>query len=384
MKNSYTIIGGGVIGLSLSIALAKRGNKVNIVEKNANSNIKNNRFYSLSGKTKKYLESINIWENIDSVCPIKNMSIYFREISDKNIISFSPSMSNKNVCYIMKSSNLWNSLHCHINDYDNINFYDNSTLVDCSQSRDKVSIKLDSGLDFDTNFLFACDGINSSVKDFSNVTEKKYDYSSVAITFNVSHSLNNDRSAAQVFLESGPIAFLPIDEFSASIVVSIKKSYLKSTNYNENDALSSLKRTFGNMYGDFSLISKIYKFDLFGSETNLYQNDRVILVGDSAHSIHPLAGMGLNIGYSDIMKIIECLDNRIYDYDDKRLFYKYARDQAVINKRARITLEHIEKLFSSKKKFIHHLIHTGMYLTNSSNFIKREIMNYANHNLDFG
>ena len=384
MKNNYTIIGGGIIGLSLSIALAKRGNEVNIVEKNSNSNVKNNRFYSLSGKTKKYLESINIWENIDSVCPIKNMSIYFREISDKNIVSFSPSMSNKNICYILKSSNLWNSLHSHINNYENINFYDNSTLVDCSQSKDRVSLQLDNGLGFDTNFLFACDGINSSVKNFFNITEKKYDYSSAAITFNVSHSLSNDRSATQVFLESGPIAFLPIDEFSSSIVITIKKSCLKSINYNENDALLTLKRTFGNIYGDFSLTSKIYNFDLFGSETNLYQNNRVILVGDSAHSIHPLAGMGLNIGYSDIMKISECLDNSIYDYDDKRLFYKYERDQAVINRRARITLEYIEKMFSSKKKSIHHLIYTGMYLTNSSNFIKREIMNYANHNLDFG
>ena len=58
MKNNYTIIGGGIIGLSLSIALAKRGNEVNIVEKNSNSNVKNNRFYSLSGKTKKYLDGL--------------------------------------------------------------------------------------------------------------------------------------------------------------------------------------------------------------------------------------------------------------------------------------------------------------------------------------
>jgi len=135
-------------------------------------------------------------------------------------------------------------------------------------------------------------------------------YSSNSLN-NLSHEISNKNIAYQIFLESGPIAFLPIGEKEFSMVVSVNNNKINKSIFEKDNIVNFINKITNKKFGKIKLTSDLISFDLYGFNLESYRYGNIIFVGDSAHSIHPLAGQGFNMTLRDINFLSDIIENKL-------------------------------------------------------------------------
>jgi 2-octaprenylphenol hydroxylase len=382
MKVDFIIAGAGIIGMTTALALCRSGKKVTIIEKNLEKSVKINRVYTLSEKTKSFYEEIGLWTNIQEINNLEGMSIYYRNLEKNNILSFSRK-NNNNVGYIAKSKNIILALKEKLEKYKNFSLMDKCIISNMEEIENGLRIKTDTNIEIEGKYLISCEGANSKIKKDIGIKNIYDDYKSRALVFNIKHKISNNNIAFQIFLESGPVAFLPINNNNFSMVVSVKNKFSSDENFSKENICSYLERISSSSFGKIKLTSEISSFNLMGFDSEKYKLNNILFVGDSAHGIHPLAGMGLNLGVSDIIEIMKTIDSKDKIVGSKNFFSAYARRQKIINKNARQQLKFIEKIYSIENNVVKNIIQITMKNIQKSNYIKSAIVKHANNNLNF-
>ena len=382
MKVDFIIAGAGIIGMTTALALCRSGKKVTIIEKNLEKSVKINRVYTLSEKTKSFYEEIGLWNNIQEINNLEGMSIYYRNLEKNNILSFSRK-NNNNVGYIAKSKNIILALKEKLEKYKNFSLMDKCIISNMEEIENGLRIKTDTNIEIEGKYLISCEGANSKIKKDIGIKNIYDDYKSRALVFNIQHKISNNNIAFQIFLESGPVAFLPINNNNFSMVVSVKNKFSSDENFSKENICSYLERISSSSFGKIKLTSEISSFNLMGFDSEKYKLNNILFVGDSAHGIHPLAGMGLNLGVSDIIEIMKTIDSKDKIVGSKNFFSAYARRQKIINKNARQQLKFIEKIYSIENNVVKNIIQITMKNIQKSNYIKSAIVKHANNNLNF-
>ena len=167
------------------------------------------------------------------------------------------------------------------------------------------------------------------------------------------------------------------------MVISIKNKFYDPSLYCKENLPNYLNEITNGLFGKMNIPEDIINFGLFGYNLDNYKHKNILFVGDSAHSVHPLAGMGLNLGLSDIIEIIKAFEINTYKYGHYKFFDKYIRKQKIVNSQAIQQLEFIEKFYAFENSFIGNLLIYGMSVINKSYFLKKTITNHANQNLSF-
>ena len=382
MKVDFIIAGAGIIGMTTALALCRSGKKVTIIEKNLEKSVKINRVYTLSEKTKSFYEEIGLWTNIQEINNLEGMSIYYRNLEKNNILSFSRK-NNNNVGYIAKSKNIILALKEKLEKYKNFSLMDKCIISNMEEIENGLRIKTDTNIEIEGKYLISCEGANSKIKQDIGIKNIYDDYKSRALVFNIQHKISNNNIAFQIFLESGPVAFLPINNNNFSMVVSVKNKFSSDESFSKENICSYLERISSSSFGKIKLTSEISSFNLMGFDSEKYKLNNILFVGDSAHGIHPLAGMGLNLGVSDIIEIMKTIDSKDKIVGSKNFFSAYARRQKIINKNARQQLKFIEKIYSIENNVVKNIIQITMKNIQKSNYIKSAIVKHANNNLNF-
>ena len=382
MKVDFIIVGAGIIGMTMALALCRSGKKVAIIEKNLEKSLKINRVYTLSEKTKLFYQEIGLWDDILEINNLDGMSIYYRNLEKNNIISFSRN-NNNNIGYIVQSKNIILELKETLSKYKNFSLMDKSTVNSMEEFENSVKIKTDKNIEIEAEYLISCEGSNSQIKKDINIKNTYDDYKSIALVFNIEHKIANNNIAFQIFLESGPIAFLPIDNNNFSMVVSVKNKFASDENFSKENICNYLEIISSGKFGKIQVKSEIASFNLMGFDSEKYKLNNILFVGDSAHGIHPLAGMGLNLGVSDIIEIMKTIDSKSKIAGSKNFFSAYARRQKIINKNARQQLKFIERIYSIENSVVKNIIKITMKNIQKSNYIKSAIVKHANNNLNF-
>ena len=382
MKVDFIIAGAGIIGMTTALALCRSGKKVAIIEKNLEKSVKINRIYTLSEKTKLFYEEIGLWNNIQEINNLEGMSIYYRNLEKNNILSFSRK-NNNNVGYIAKSKNIILALKEKLEKYKNFSLMDKCIISNMEEIENGLRIKTDTNIEIEGKYLISCEGANSKIKKDIGIKNIYDDYKSRALVFNIQHKISNNNIAFQIFLESGPVAFLPINNNNFSMVVSVKNKFSSDESFSKENICSYLERISSSSFGKIKLTSEISSFNLMGFDSEKYKLNNILFVGDSAHGIHPLAGMGLNLGVSDIIEIMKTIDSKDKIVGSKNFFSAYARRQKIINKNARQQLKFIEKIYSIENNVVKNIIQITMKNIQKSNYIKSAIVKHANNNLNF-
>jgi len=293
-------------------------------------------------------------------------------------------MGKKSLGYIIENDVIRCCLHEMLSEYssDRFSFHEQCKVQSLAQTEKKVQVTSREGDVFSGRLLIGADGAHSKVRTLANMTVNVKPYAMDAIVATVKTKKAHDFIARQVFLTTGPLAFLPLaDAHYSSIVWSLPEAL--ATEYMQlsaNDFSKCLTNAFSEALGDVSLMSQRYAFPLLKQVTPSYLADKLVLVGDAAHVVHPLAGQGINLGINDANVLSHVIETAIQHHRDiaspltLRRYERRAKAEAMLMVKA---IDGIHHFFVAENKRYVTLREGGMVALASCRFLKQRIMQMA-------
>ena len=224
----------------------------------------------------------------------------------------------------------------------------------------------------------------SSIRSLSSIPIRTWSYEQTAIVTLLETEIPINKTAFQIFTSTGPIAILPVmvaGEDLASLIWSADKTYAdKLLSLDPSEFLKELKLKTESKLGSFKIREEISSFPLHQLHAKEYFSNRAVLVGDSAHTIHPLAGQGLNLGLSDVIDLSErilLLRREGNDIADETMLKAYSDSRKKVNLRMTATMEAFKRGFGSKNPWIKLARNLAFDATNKSKFIKERFIKEA-------
>ena len=313
------IVGSGLVGLIAAHCLARLNYKVTIVDKknftNSKSTYKDTRTVAVSEGSKFFLENLSLWSFLENYAePIKTIKVYDR--SSRNKIHFKNQIKNKKLGYVIENNKFSKILRNQLQKFKNINMLYGFDLIDIKLNDNNTKAFSDKVI-INSKIIIAADGKNSRIKKIvgNKIFKKKYDESALVLNFVHEKRLNN--TAYEIFYKTGPLAILPMKSskklFRSSIIWSNNDNFLKKLISLESIFVRCfLEEKIGNIVGKITKINSSQIFPLSAHINDSFFNKRLIYIGDAAHSIHPIAGQGWNLGVNDVKNLFELSkDNKI-------------------------------------------------------------------------
>ena len=313
------IVGSGLVGLVAALSLSRLNYKVILVDKknffDSKKPYTDTRTVAVSEGSKIFLEHLSLWRHLrHSAEPIKNIKVYDRSSSNK--ILFNNQIKNKQLGYVVENKKFSKVLINELQKYKNTMILYDFELIDIKlgETNSKVISKKNI---INAKLIIAADGKNSQIKKIvgNKIFKKIYNESAWVLNFNHEKKLNN--TAYEVFYKTGPLAILPMrssKKFCQSTIIwSNNEQFLKKITSCEVDFISNfMEEKIGHIVGRITNINSSQIFPLSAHINDVFYNKRLIYVGDSAHSIHPIAGQGWNLGINDVKNLYElCKENKI-------------------------------------------------------------------------
>ncbi len=386
IQSNINIIGGGLIGAATAYSLSKLGNSVVILEQKPKFNHKkilDKRTTAISEGTKKFLQNINIWNKIsDYAEPIKKIQIIDRNQSNK--IYFDNQRRNSNLGYIVKNEFILNALYKKLQKQRNVKIFNNVSLKDIFYESGRVVTK-QNNFTVNTNLLLASDGKNSSIRKMLKTPIYSKDYKKKAIVINFYHSKSHQNTAYEFFFKNGPLAILPMQKnmnsFQSSIVWTNTNEFINSLISLDDDKIKSIiNEKIKGSIGEIKKIITKQTFPLSAHLNSKFFENRIIYIGDSAHSFHPIAGQGWNLGMQDVESLynlvkkynslgIELGDEIFCKEFQKNNFFKAYRLYQITDK--------VDSVFKLDNKIFNHARFSAINLIEKSKKLKNQISDFA-------
>ena len=318
MKNfnaDIVIIGAGLTGLCSASILSILGYKIVLIDKNKISfnHFKKSDFRTtaVSEGSKNLLNKYGLWKNIKPHAqPIKKIKIFDRKSSNK--IDFSNPYKKEYLGYIIENKFLKNVFLKKIISNKKIIIKDEINVQSLDYDESSITVH-SSNFSIKSKLLIAADGKMSPIRNFSKMTifEKKYNHN--AMVLNLCHSKNLNNFAYEIFTKNGPLAILPMTKnnkgnYRSSVIWSQRENVTRNIYQNNKNLLSIVNERLYKYVGEVFSINDKKIFQLSAHINSSFYNHRLVFVGDSAHSVHPIAGQGWNLGLRDINNLHNALN----------------------------------------------------------------------------
>ncbi|CAM79218.1 2-polyprenyl-6-methoxyphenol 4-hydroxylase [Orientia tsutsugamushi str. Boryong] len=366
-----------------ALGLASYNIKSTIIEKKnlSNTNYLDTRTTALTQRSKSIFKNFNIWKDIEPY--ISNINeVYVVDNKSTMMVHLNASKSEfDSIGYMIENSNLYVKLIELVQNNPLINVIDNTSYVSIDSHQHSTAIDINTSSKIHCDLLIVCDGCNSIARKqyFEYLIDKEYHQS--AIVFNVRHQKQHFGTAVEHFLPNGPFAALPLADQQVSSIVWVEKSNL-ATLYAQMDKKSLtnyVQDKFGCSLGKIEIITTPVLYPLKAKIAKQYYHNNVVLVGDTAHMIHPLAGQGLNQSIKDINSLTDIL------YSRKSLglemtsseFKLYQRDRFLDNYTMYLLTDNLNRLFSNNLPLLATVRKISLGLLDKSVILKRMIMKYG-------
>ena len=385
-RSDIAIVGGGLIGLCLAVILGKLNFKIILIDKEniiKKDNIeKDSRTIAISLGTKLFLEEYNMWKNIEKYAqPIEKIRVLNR--NSKSHILFN---NDTTMGHIVENKIIKKELIKKITSSKNVEFIHNSLIKKTIIKNNLLYAFIDNNIEISSKLLIAADGKNSFLKKFYNIPSYDIKYNQSVLVMNLIHSKNHNNTAYEVFLPNGPLAMLPMKSlkkgiYKSSLIWTEKDSTVKELlMLNKNYLKEIIEEKVSPYLGKINNFESLKKFNLTAHICRRFYDKRIVFVGDSAHSIHPIAGQGWNLGMRDIKYLIKTLqDCSNYGLDiGSSITLKDYSDNRFADVSSMLFITHgLNKIFSSKLKFINSLSSFGFNYINNKKYLNQSLVNYA-------
>jgi 2-polyprenylphenol 6-hydroxylase len=396
LKYDVVIVGGGMVGSSLACALANSALSVALVEAyQAPSSWPEGsydpRVSAITRGSQTFLESLGVWQHIlnERASAYEEMRVW-DGAGDGSIHFDCAHIGEANLGHIIENRVINKTLMNRAKELDNLTLYCPAKPVQFSaaknQPADLASLQLDNGMTLQTALLVGADGGQSWLRQQAGILVDVQDYQQNAVVATIHTELSHQNTAWQRFLSAGPLAFLPLsnnsqNEHISSIVWSTstqQAEYLCALT--EKDFLRELENALGKPLGKMLRSDTRAHFPIKAQHAQQYVKPRLALIGDAAHTIHPLAGQGVNLGFADARSLAQVISNAEHkkqDIGSLRTLRRYERSRRGDNALMLETMTLFKTLFSNNSPGLTQLRNAGLRLSNQSQLFKNLIMGKA-------
>ena len=314
-RYDIVIAGGGMIGTSLALALAPLGLRVAVieaVERRATAQPSfDDRSTALSRSTQRMFEAMELWPAIAAAStPIRAI-----HVSDQGRFGFSRIDAEEQgveaLGYVVINRVLGGVLQDALGALDTVDVLCPARIVDIELTGDAATSFVEA--DGETRalksaLLVAADGARSGVRDMMGITAAKSDYGQRAIIGNLLPEKDIENTAYERFTRQGPLALLPLTDGRAGFVWTVSEDDADRVLALDDEAfLAELQDQFGYRLGAFSRVGKRAAYPLVLSKALRLAATRSVLIGNSAHGLHPVSAQGFNLGMRDVAAIVDCI-----------------------------------------------------------------------------
>jgi 2-octaprenyl-6-methoxyphenol hydroxylase len=311
------IAGGGLNGTALALALARSGLSVTLVEPQAPATLADERFdgrgYALAISSQRLLKAIGVWTALERLSqPIHNIHVSDGRAGEgpsPQTLEFDHAEIEEGpMGYMVEDRHLRPALLSAVEAEARVSRVVGETVTGHAPGQAGVAITLSDGRLVNVELLAACDGRSSPSAARAGIRHIGRVYDQIALVCAIAHAMPHQGIAHQFFLPTGPLAILPLPGNRSSIVwteATANASHIAALD--EAGYLDQLRPRFGDFLGEISLVGDRFSYPLTLSVADRFTADRLALIGDAAHAVHPLAGQGLNAGLKDVGALTEVL-----------------------------------------------------------------------------
>lgn len=381
------IIGGGMVGLTVAAALENSGLRIAIIESKLPdtelADLPDVRVSAISRASENILEHVGAWQGIVTrrASPYSSMKVWEQD-SFARIEFEAEQIAQRNLGHIVENRVIQLSLLEKVSKQENVTLLAPERCSNIMFGESEAWLNLESGKAITAKLVVGADGANSWLRQQVDIPLTHWDYGHSALVANIRTVESHDKTARQIFRPEGPLAFLPLGEDNLnSIVWSLDPLHAENlVSMSEEEFNKQLTAAFDNQLGLCKVEGERQAFPLKMRYAKDFVKERVVLVGDAAHTIHPLAGQGVNLGLADAAALAETINELHQESKDiglktnLRPFERWRKTEAA---QMIASMQGFKELFSGSNPIKKLVRGIGMSLTNEVSPVKDECLKRA-------
>jgi len=388
MRNDHDIavVGAGPIGAAAALGLAQAGYSVALVDArerqsrpDAEASV-DLRVFAVSRASQRLLESLGAWPLIAAcrLSPYRHMTVW----DDHGRVEFDAAeVADPDLGHIIENGVIQGALHECLAQMPGIHWYAPDRLEQLSVEAEGARLRLRDAGRIHARLVVAADGGRSACREMAGIDVTPVDHGQTALVAHVQSEHSHGQTAWQHFLPTGPLAFLPLADGRCSIVWSTSHGEAKRLMSLDAPAFGeALQAASEDVLGRLRLDSERASFPLCSQYAERYIDERLLLLGDAAHTVHPLAGLGMNLGLKDVSALLSIMSrarDHGHDPGERAVLRRYERARKPDNRLMLHALDGINRLFRSELPGLDLARGWGMRLFDRSGPLKRAVIRRA-------
>ena len=374
------IIGGGLAGASLTCALEGSGLSIEIIEAfplNTDSQpCYDDRTVALSYGSRVIFEAMGLWDAMaNRIEAIKTI-----HISDRGHLGVTRLRHHEEgveaLGYVAENRVLGEVLYQRLEDNPDVLMHCPAEVLDLQQQKNSVQLRYtEAGEEHEltAGLVIVADGVSSKTRDMLQIGTSRQDYQQSAVITNITPGQPHQNIAYERFTDTGPLAFLPLTENRCSVVWTVPSEQAEDLAALDDEAfLEKLQQRFGFRLGRLKKTGQRHVYPLALVESTQVVRGRVVLMGNAAHAIHPVAGQGFNLALRDIALLAELLtSNSSQTLDETLAIYEELREKD--SRRVYRFTDTLVKVFSNDFSVLGHMRAAGLLAADLMPFVKHRL-----------
>ena len=386
MDFDVVVVGGGLVGASLALALDAAGLRLAVVEAGvpppgAGAAGWDSRVYAISPGSAAFLERCGVWRGLDMMRVSRVEAMRIVGDDARSALEFSAYDAGlRELAFIVENCQLQRVLWNALERASHVEFIVSAACTSLTLAAETARLELSDGRVLRARLLVGADGADSWVRTQAAIEVETHHYQQTAVVANFAAAIPHRDTAYQWFRRDGVLALLPLPGARVSMVWSTNEEHAARLLGLAHEELAAQVAAAGHgVLGELQLITPAAAFPLRLQRVRQLVRPRLALVGDAAHNVHPLAGQGVNLGFRDARELSRVLTQRGAQIDcgEHQLLRRYERARREDIAATQFVTDSLQRLFGSEINWLAGLRNLGLRLTNRQPQLKNLLVQHA-------
>lgn len=383
-QQDVMIVGAGLVGAAMAIALAQAGLRVALIEamppKDSLKQGFDGRVSAIAKGSQLILDSIGVWQHIDDFGPILDIRVC--DEKGRHYVHYDHrNAGDEPFGYMVENRMLRVALDVVQRQQENITLYQPATVQMVAERAGMRHITLSTGEAIEASLLLVADGKFSATRTLLGIGARTFGYGHTAIVCTIRHTLPHKGLALEKFRAAGPFAVLPMSGNRSNIVWAEPHELAERIlTLSEAEILAELRMRMGDELGEIELTGPCHSYPLMLILAERCIASRTVLIGDAAHGIHPVAGQGANLGYRDVAVLAQLIIEQArlgLDIGSNALLHRYRAMRRFDTYSMSAFTDGITRLFSNDSVVLRLARDAGLGAVEQLEPLKRHLMKHA-------